>query len=150
MPSRAVLIRRASASDVASLSPLLGELGYPADAEVLPTRLSALNESGHVVALVAEVGGSVVGLATAHVITTIHSPAPVALLTALVVAESARGQGAGRRLVAAAEEWARANGAVRIAVTSGAQRTDAHRFYERIGYARTGVRFGKSLREDQG
>ena len=144
-PVETVVVRRALASDAAALATLVGVLGYPAEPDAMPTRLAALRESGHAVALVAELGGVVIGLATAHVITTIHGSSPVALLTALVVAESARGHGAGRQLVAAAEEWARENGASRIAVTSGAQRTDAHRFYERIGYARTGGRFGKLL-----
>jgi histone acetyltransferase (RNA polymerase elongator complex component) len=34
---------------------------------------------------------------------------------------------------------------VRISVTSGIQRADAHEFYRRIGYAQTGLRFGKAL-----
>ena len=144
-PDKTVIVRPASASDAAALAALVGELGYPAEPDAMPTRLAALQRSGHVVALVAETDGRVIGLLTAHVMMTIHSPSPVALLTALVVAASARGLGAGRQLVAAAEEWAREHGAVRIAVTSGAQRTDAHQFYERIGYARTGVRFGKLL-----
>ena len=149
MGAEPVIVRRAAASDASALARLVGELGYPADADAMPTRLAALYESGHAVALVAERGGTVIGLATAHVITTIHAPAPVALLTALVVAGSARGHGAGRRLVAAAEEWAREHGAVRIAVTSGAQRTEAHQFYERIGYRRTGVRFGRLLEPER-
>ena len=144
-PDETVTVRRASASDAVALAALVGELGYPAEPDAMPTRLAALQRSGHVVALVAEADGRVIGLVTAHVMTTIHSPSPVALLTALVVAASARGLGAGRQLVAAVEQWARGHGVVRIAVTSGAQRTDAHQFYERIGYARTGVRFGKLL-----
>ena len=139
------LIRTAAASDAPSLSVLLGELGYPADSAAIPARLAALERSDVAAALVAELDGDVIGVATVHVVPAIHSSRPAALLTALVVAETARGDGAGRALVGAAEEWARSRGAERIAVTSGAQRTDAHEFYERIGYARTGVRFGKPL-----
>ena len=140
-----LVIREATPADAAALGRLVGELGYPAPSAEMPSRVHALGASGHAVVLVAELDGEVVGLATAHVLPTIHSATPAALLTALVVSETARGGGAGRALVARAEEWARAMGAVRIAVTSGAQRADAHRFYERIGYARTGVRFGKPL-----
>jgi GNAT superfamily N-acetyltransferase len=140
-----LLIRAATSDDAASLSLLVGQLGYPASSEEMPRRLDALKAAGDAVVLVAEVDGAVVGLLTCHVFATIHSTAPAALLTALVVSEQARGGGVGRRLVARAEEWARAMGAVRIAVTSGAQRAEAHAFYERIGYARTGVRFGKKL-----
>ena len=140
-----LLIRAPRPDDAASLSLLVGQLGYPASSEEMPRRLDALNVSDDTVALVAEVDGAVVGLVTCHVFATIHSTAPAALLTALVVSEDVRGGGVGRRLVARVEEWARAKGAVRIAVTSGAQRAEAHAFYERIGYARTGVRFGKML-----
>ncbi len=140
-----LVIRPAILSDAAALSWLVGELGYPALRDDMPPRLQAIESSGHAVALVAEIDGAVVGLLTTHLFSTIHSSVPVALLTALVVAEGARGSGVGRGLVARAEEWARSRGALRITVTSGAQRADAHEFYERIGYARTGVRFGKTL-----
>ena len=144
MPAH-VLVREATSGDAAALGHLVGELGYPAPTTEMPSRLQALEGSSHAVVLVAELAGEVVGLATAHVFATIHSATPAAWLTALVVSETARGGGAGRALVVRAEEWARSMGAVRIAVTSGARRADAHRFYERIGYARTGVRFGKPL-----
>ena len=140
-----LLIRAAAASDAPSLSVLVGELGYPADSAAIPARLAALEQSGVAAALVAELDGVVIGVATVHVVPAIHSSRPAALLTALVVAEPARGAGAGRALVGAAEEWARARGAVRIAVTSASHRIEAHEFYERIGYARTGVRLGRQL-----
>ena len=140
-----VLIRAAAASDAPSLSVLLGELGYPADSAAIPARLAALEQSGVAAAFVAELDGAVIGVATVHVVPAIHSSPPAALLTALVVAERSRGGGAGRALVGAAEEWARARGAVRIAVTSALHRIEAHGFYERIGYARTGVRLGRQL-----
>jgi GNAT superfamily N-acetyltransferase len=140
-----LLIRAATPEDATALSLLVGELGYPASSDDMPPRLAAIENTGHAIALVAEIDGAVVGLLTTHLFSTIHSSVPVALLTALVVSESARGSGVGRGLVARAEEWARSRGALRIAVTSGAQRADAHEFYERIGYARTGVRFGKAL-----
>jgi hypothetical protein len=41
--------------------------------------------------------------------------------------------------------WARALGANRIVDTSGLARTDAHAFYERIGYEHTARRFSRSL-----
>jgi GNAT superfamily N-acetyltransferase len=111
----------------------------------MPARLRAMQVSGNAVALVAELDAAVVGVVTAHTFATMHSSSPVVWLTALVVSERARGSGVGRALVQRAEDWARSVGATRIAVTSGAQRKDAHEFYRRIGYAQTGVRFGKAL-----
>lgn len=140
-----LLIRPATPADAIALSQLVEELGYQASSSEMPARLEAIGESGNAIALVADIDGAVVGLVTAHILSTIHATPPVAMLTALVVSKGVRGGGVGRQLVARAEQWARSMGAGRIAVTSGAQRADAHAFYERIGYARTGVRFGKSL-----
>jgi GNAT superfamily N-acetyltransferase len=140
-----MIVRAAAAADAAAIGALIGELGYPTVGADVPGRLATLVASGRAVALVAESDGTVVGLVTAHMLATLHHPEPVAWLTTLVVSEAARGLGAGRQLVRAAEEWARAQGAVRISVTSGIQRADAHEFYRRIGYAQTGLRFGKAL-----
>jgi GNAT superfamily N-acetyltransferase len=139
------VIRVARASDALDIAALAGHLGYPAEAADIPPRLAALEAAGRAVALVAEIDGRVVGLITSHILATLHHTEPVALLTTLVVSEGARGAGVGRELVRAAEDWARGEGAERMSVTSGLQRADAHQFYERLGYARTGVRFGKVL-----
>lgn len=87
-----------------------------------------------------------VGLITCHMLQSIHATAPVALMTTLVVDTKCRGRGIGRALLEVAEAWALANGAGRISLTSGTQRDDAHVFYARVGYERTGVRFTKKLR----
>jgi GNAT superfamily N-acetyltransferase len=68
-----------------------------------------------------------------------------AQLLVLAVDEKARRGGVGRKLVEAAEEWARERGADVMIVHSGRQRTGAHAFYERVGYEATGVRFKKKL-----
>jgi GNAT superfamily N-acetyltransferase len=66
-------------------------------------------------------------------------------MTAVVVDESARGQGIGRLLVAAAEEYFTERGCAMVEVTSNKKRLDAHRFYEQLGYTGTSFRFAKSL-----
>ena len=52
----------------------------------------------------------------------------------LVVAEGQRSLGAGARLLAAAEDWARKNGCKDMSVRSNVIRDRAHKFYERHGY----------------
>lgn len=138
-------IRLATPSDAPAVATLLGQLGYPASADDAAARISRLRsfEADHV--LVAELQGKVVGLATAHVLSTIHAPAPVAWITSLVVDTSARRSGVGAALVTALEAWARDTGASRITVTSGAHRADAHRFYAKLGYEQTGLRFARQL-----
>jgi GNAT superfamily N-acetyltransferase len=138
-------IRAAAGADASAIADLVGQLGYPASVGEVIDRLERLRAFGDAVTLVKEVDGRVVGVVTGHVFPSIHSTPPVAWLTTLVVDTSMHGRGIGRELVAAVEEWAKSQGAVRLSVTSGKQRGDAHAFYERLGYERTGVRLAKSL-----
>ena len=54
-------------------------------------------------------------------------------------------RGVGEKLVAAAATFAREHGCSGIEVTSAERRVDAHRFYQRLGFARTGLRFFQTL-----
>src|SRR5688572_26694140 len=121
------------------------ELGYASSPEEIPARLAALSNDSSSVIWVAELEGRVVGVGTGRVFAAINQNAPVAWLTALVVAERVRGRGVGTRIVKVAEEWARAHGASRLALTSALHRTEAHDFYKRLGYSHTGVRLAKTL-----
>lgn len=140
----APLLRRAEPADAAELAKLLGELGYPAAAEEIPSRLKRLAEGGGV-ALVAASEGRVVGVATVHLFPALHTPTPVAHLTALVVGEFQRGRGIGKRLVAAAVALAEEAGCARIVVGTAEHRAGAHAFYESIGWEYTGRRFARLL-----
>ena len=61
----------------------------------------------------------------------------VAEIEAVRVATDLRGGGLGAELVRFAVERARAAGCVRVQLTSNKERTDAHRFYERLGFRRS-------------
>jgi len=139
-----IQVRDAEAGDAGALARLCGQLGYPSSPEAVLPRLERLVRSG-ARALVATSGGEVIGLATVHLRSTINHAAPLAQLTLLVVDEERRSQGVGRALVDEAEAWARAQGCRRIIVTTALNRTGAHAFYERIGYAHTGRRYGKDF-----
>lgn len=141
----AIEIRTPRPSDVGEIAELLTQLGYPTrPGEVLP-RLRRFAEQPKAIMWAAEQDGQVAGLATAHVITSLHKSEPVAMLTVLVVHERARGRGIGAQLVATAEAWAREQGATAISLTSANRRLEAHEFYKRLGYEQTGVRLAKSL-----
>jgi GNAT superfamily N-acetyltransferase len=142
--SSAVEIRLATDADAPSLASLLAHLGYPADAAELPERLRRLRSGGDD-ALVAQVDGATVGLATVHARTMLHAARPIVQLTALVVPPEMRGRGVGRALVDEAERWAKARGADRLIVTTALHRVDAPLFYERIGFEHTGRRYVKRL-----
>ncbi len=90
-------------------------------------------------------GGGALGLIGLHSFPALHAAAPVCYITALVVAAAARGRGIGRRMLDAADAWARERGCRRIVVTSAEHRADAHTFYERSGFEHTGRRFVRTL-----
>jgi GNAT superfamily N-acetyltransferase len=92
-----------------------------------------------------ERSGEVLGLLSVHQFAALHDDAPVALITALVVAERARGLGVGRQLVDRAIDTARLWGCTRLIVTTHVRRADAHAFYEHIGFELTGRRYVKTL-----
>jgi GNAT superfamily N-acetyltransferase len=60
-----------------------------------------------------------------------------------VVDEKVKGHGIGASLVAEAERWLKEHKVTSIIVNSGKHRSEAHRFYGRLGYEETGVRLVK-------
>jgi GNAT superfamily N-acetyltransferase len=68
-----------------------------------------------------------------------------AKLESVQVRVDQRSQGIGAAMVAFAEACARELGAETLELTSNKTRTDAHRFYERLGYAQSHAGFKKVL-----
>ncbi|WEK45262.1 MAG: GNAT family N-acetyltransferase [Candidatus Andeanibacterium colombiense] len=134
------VIRPATSADAPALEVLVRQLGYDERAADIAARLAALEQAG-LVTLVAELDDRVVGCLTSSIMPVLHRPKPVGRISMMVVLEDLRGQRIGERLVRAAEAWLKQQGCGMIEVTSNVQRTDAHRFYERIGYEKTSWRF---------
>ena len=107
-------------------------------------RLAAMEAEGRAV-LVAVIDGVVVGCLSTSVMRVLHRPAPVGRISMMVVDEALRSRGIGAHLVHAAEDALAAQGCYMVEVTSHQRRTEAHRFYERLGYAKTSVRLAKEL-----
>ncbi|MGB7213417.1 MAG: GNAT family N-acetyltransferase [Gemmatimonadales bacterium] len=140
------MIRLATTGDAPAITVLLAQLGYPAAAAEIAARLTkmtALGPPDRVVVAVLE--GQVVGVMTLHLTPELHRANPIGRVTALVVDEQTRGSGVGAEMMAEAERILRADGAGLLEVTSNMRRTDAHRFYERLGYLKTSFRFAKDL-----
>lgn len=64
-------------------------------------------------------------------------------ITSLVVDELHRREKIGKALLDIAETWFREKDCLKIEVTSGNERLDAHRFYEKNAYSPDGKRFSK-------
>jgi ribosomal protein S18 acetylase RimI-like enzyme len=66
-------------------------------------------------------------------------------IIALVVSRKQRRSGIGRALIAAAEKDFAKRNVTRVTLSTRFERGDAHQFYEKLGYTRTGFRFVKDL-----
>lgn len=65
----------------------------------------------------------------------------------LVTATDKRSNGYGEKLLTYVEEWAKQNSYESVALSSGLQRTDAHRFYEKkMDYDRVSYVFKKEIK----
>jgi GNAT superfamily N-acetyltransferase len=138
-------VREPTNDDAEALARLSTQLGYPAGAASMPARITRLADDRNARAFVVSSEAGVVGMITIHLRNTLNHEAPIAQITLLVVDETIRSRGAGRALVEAAETWAKARGAKRVAVTTALDRAGAHAFYERLGYVHTGRRYAKDF-----
>jgi GNAT superfamily N-acetyltransferase len=127
-------IRRATSADAPRLAALAGQLGYPATAAQIRERLRRIQPASQNAVFVADSAkDGVVGWL--HVSRESLLECDVrAEVNGLVVAEGQRSLGAGARLLAAAEDWARKHGCKSMSVRSNVIRDRAHQFYERNGY----------------
>ena len=129
-----IQIRRARTSDGHAICRINGNsLGYTYDEAKTCRNLAKLLASRDVV-FVAELDGGVSGYIHASpYVCTYHD----GLVNIMVLAVDAccRRRGLGRRLIDAAENWARESGCGGVRLDSGFNRHEAHIFYACCGYA---------------
>lgn len=70
-----------------------------------------------------------------------HRGTPSAIVEDVVVTSDRQGQGIGRQMMAHAVAEARAAGCYKLALSSNRKRTQAHAFYESLGFAQHGLSF---------
>lgn len=139
-------IRHADERDADAAAELLAELGYHSTPASVRDRIRLMVAGPGVAVFVAEESGVVRGLAAYHEMNVLHEDSPRGQLTALVVSDAARRRGVGLALVRHVEELASTHGVASIVVATANHRTEAHRFYEKVGYEWTGRRYAKRLR----
>jgi GNAT superfamily N-acetyltransferase len=145
-----VEVRDARPSDWPAVSALLAELGRPDvrgadDEDAHRQRFEEYLARPDAVGLVAVDDGTVVGFIDLEFRQRLNFSTPQAWVPDLVVAEASRSRGAGKALLAAAEERARALGCWSLTLESASWRTRAHAFYEREGMQNTAGSFSKLL-----
>jgi GNAT superfamily N-acetyltransferase len=139
-----VTVRIATAADLPRIVELLAQLAPseadredPRQGDVYRNALTRTERQGQQL-LVAEADGRILGtLALVLVENLSHQGAPYAILENVVVDAPARGRGIGELLVQEAIQRARRAGCYKVSLTSNKGRTEAHRFYERMGFARS-------------
>ncbi len=139
-------IRRATEADLPRIVELLSQLSLDDDrdspAEPLPESYRAafrqIEADPRQQLLVAEVDGRVMATATLGIIPNLsYRGRPWAFVEGLVVDSSARGKGYGEALLRYAIEEARRAGCYKVSLTSNKRRVEAHRFYQKMGFAAT-------------
>jgi ribosomal protein S18 acetylase RimI-like enzyme len=143
-----IAIRPARRNDVPVIVALLADdpLGHTRENPAAPLPAAywqafddvAAQSGNHL--LVAERGGAVVGCLQLTVIPGLSRHGMKrGLIEAVRVAAACRGLGIGEDLIRHAIEISRAAGCGLVQLTSDNSRTDAHRFYERLGFAASHV-----------
>ncbi len=129
-----IVVRPAQLDDYESIYLLNRDgFGYDFALEETRSRLEYILSKTDNYILVAEKDGAMVGYihAADYECTYAHS---MKNILSLVVDEQCRGQGIGRMLLGAVEEWAQETGASGVRLVSGFTREKAHAFYLACGY----------------
>ncbi len=137
-------IRRATEADLPRLIELMAQLRPDEPEAEDPSRVenyarvfARMTAQGQRV-LVAEDDGRIAGALVLAIIENItRQGTPYAIIENLVVDEAARGQRHGEALMEHAIAEARRAGCYKVSLTSNKRRSDAHRFYERLGFVQT-------------
>lgn len=136
-----VALRRAQREDLPAIVALLADdvLGesreHPGDLSPYLAAFERIDADPAHLLVVADAGGEVVGTLQLTVLPGLSRGGALrAQVEAVRVAHSQRGKGLGQALLLWAVEESRARGCSLVQLTTDKQRTDAHRFYERLGF----------------
>ena len=149
-----MLIRPARMNDLPALVTLLAddEIGQgredlsPDALPVYRARLSEILGAEHITQFVVEEDGAIIGCLQLNLLPCLARRGMIrAGLEAVRVASHRRSQGIGEALVRHAVSEAKAKGAGLVELASGNARTASHRFYERLGFAKSHTGFKMDL-----
>jgi ribosomal protein S18 acetylase RimI-like enzyme len=119
-------------------------LGYQTTSDEMTMRLKSILRDTHYSTFVAKIGKQICGMIGTLTHLSHEHNDPSGKIVALVVSKKQRRNGVGRALIAAAEKDFASRNVTRVTLTTRFERGAAHRFYEALGYDRTGLRFAKN------
>ena len=139
---RSFRVARATPADVPALARLMADdaLGATRESSEMAPYLAAFREIDtdprQLLVVIRDAADSIVGTMQLTLIPGLARAGAMRLLIEGVrLARSARGSGLGTAMFSWAHDYGRANGAIMAQLTSDKTRLDAHRFYDRLGYA---------------
>lgn len=138
-------IRRAEIGDAGPLADLMTQLGYPTRTSEMEMRMEGIFADQNYASFVAVSGGKVCGMIGTFTRYSYEHNSASAIILALVVSDGSRGRGVGHALITVAEKDLAQRNIRRVAVYTRFERTDAHEFYEKVGYTKSGFRLVKEL-----
>jgi GNAT superfamily N-acetyltransferase len=141
-----LMFRKAEREDVLAIVAMLADdaLGASRESpkELTPylEAFAVIDEDPHQLLVVCELDGAVAGTMQLSFIAGLsRKGATRTLVEAVRIHRDARGTGLGTRMMEWAIDEARERGCTMIQLTTDASRTDAHRFYERLGFEPTHI-----------
>jgi len=145
--SKTYTIRDARESDVNQLSILITQLGYPCTPDEVLTRFNSVHNHPDYRTLVIADGGEPIAMAGLIKGFWYEKNGTYVRILAFVVDEDYRGEGIGKMLIKAIEDWAVELGVNAVVLSSGNkhERIGAHRFYQSLGYEIKSSGFIKQL-----
>ncbi|RUM98650.1 GNAT family N-acetyltransferase [Pseudaminobacter arsenicus] len=151
---QSLTIRPANSADIAAIVALfaadeLGGHGDTTDPAALPLYQAAFDRieaSANDMLYVAELDGEVVGtFQTTLIVSMTGQGAPSLRIEAVQTRTDKRGMGIGEKMIRFAVRQARDCDAKSVHLTSNLKRTDAHRFYRRLGFEQSHAGFKLKL-----
>ena len=128
-----IKIRKVEMGDADAVRDISAEgLGYRCDLALVQKKIAGLNEAREAV-FVAETDGDVIGYIHVERYDVLYFET-MANILGLSVFKAYHKMGVGKALLFEAEDWTRQNNIKMMRLNSGMNCTDAHGFYEHLGY----------------
>ncbi len=147
MQNKKLIIREAESSDSFALAELMNELGYDTTADEMKIRFEHIQTRQDYKTFVAIIDTQILGMIGFTKNYSYEQNGIYVRVAALVAGSEFRQTGIGKKLMEAAENWAREIGADKILLNCGnrEERTIARAFYQKIGYQIKSSGFVKKL-----
>ena len=151
-----LIIRESTFDDLPAILAMLAEDTIPADRETDPAdpryraAFDTIAADPNQMLVTAEIDGRVIGTLQLSFIPGLSFRGSWrGQIEAVRIASDIRGQGLGAKLIDWAVERCRERDCLMVQLTSSNARTDAHRFYERLGWSQSHQGFKLKLKEAQ-